>query len=380
MFKRTRYQFGWLRKKTRRRGPDVWVWTYRSKLPSGGRKENSVIVGTVLQYPSKTEAWRAAEGLRLAVNDPKPAEEITFGAVIDRYVREAIPKRRTTQSRYQSWIKNHIKPHWRDVPLAKIKPLPVEKWIESLRLAPKSKGHIRSMMHLLFNWAMRWELIPYQINPMNLVCIRGSSKREREPRTLTIEEFRQFIEHVAEPCRTMCIVTACLGLRVSEMLGLKWDDFDWDDLRVRIQRSWVAGAEDDVKTLYSKKWMPVDPMLATLLQEHKARTAPNAMTSSWVFANPETGNPYWPGRLQEHHLVPAGTAAGIGRVGWHTFRHSYSTLLRAFGVDVKVQQELLRHADIRTTMNIYTQAVPQAMRDAHGKVVEMLLPPMRKAG
>ena len=51
-----------------------------------------------------------------------------------------------------------------------------------------------------------------------------------------------------------------------------------------------------------------------------------------------------------------------------------------FGVDVKVQQELLRHADIRTTMNIYTQVVPQAMREAHGKVVEMLLPPMRKAG
>jgi integrase len=380
MFKRTRYQFGWLRKKPRRRGPDVWVWTYRSTMPNGGRKENSVIVGSVLQYPSKTEAWRAAEGLRLSVNDPRPAEEITFGAVIDRYLREAIPERLTTRSRYQSWIKNHIKPHWAGVPLAKIKPLPVEKWIEGLSLAPKSKGHIRSMMHVLFNWAMRWELIPFQINPMNLVHIKGSSKREREPRTLTTEEFRRFIEHVPEPCRTMCVVAACLGLRVSEMLGLKWGDFDWNDLRVRIQRSWVAGVEGEVKTLYSKKWMPVDPILAELLQQHKTRTTPQAKNSDWVFANPESGKPYWPGRLQEHHLVPAGIAAQIGRVGWHTFRHTYSTLLRAFGVDVKVQQELLRHADIRTTMNIYTQAVPQAMREAHGKVVEMLLPPMRKAG
>ena len=46
---------------------------------------------------------------------------------------------------------------------------------------------------------------------------------------------------------------------------------------------------------------------------------------------------------------------------------------------MKVQQELLRHADIRTTMNLYTQAVPQAMPEAHAKVVEVLLP-MRKAG
>ena len=127
------------------------------------------------------------------------------------------------------------------------------------------------MMHVLFNWAMRWELIPFQINPMNLVHIKGSSKREREPRTLTIEEFRRFIEHVSEPFRTMCIVTACLGLRVSEMLGLKWGDFDWDDLRVKIQRSWVAGVEDEVKTLYSKKWMPVDPILAELLQHKQGR-------------------------------------------------------------------------------------------------------------
>jgi hypothetical protein len=64
MFKRTRYQFGWLRRKPRRRGPDVWVWTYRSRTPSGGQKENSVIVGTVLKYPSKAEAWKATEGLR----------------------------------------------------------------------------------------------------------------------------------------------------------------------------------------------------------------------------------------------------------------------------------------------------------------------------
>jgi len=177
----------------------------------------------------------------------------------------------------------------------------------------------------------------------------------------------------------MCIVTACLGLRVSETLGLKWGDFDWNDLRVKIQRSWVAGVEDDVKTLYSKKWMPVDPALAELLLQHKGRTAAGAKDADWVFVNPETGKPYWPGRLQEHHLVPAGKAAKIGRIGWHAFRHTYSTLLRAFGVDVKVQQELLRHADIRTTMNIYTQAVPQAMREAHGKVVEMLLP-LRKTG
>jgi integrase len=65
---------------------------------------------------------------------------------------------------------------------------------------------------------------------------------------------------------------------------------------------------------------------------------------------------------------------GIGRIGWQTFRHSHSTMLHAQGVDLKVQQELLRHADIRTTMNVYTQAVPTALRETNCKVVRLVIP------
>jgi integrase len=83
---------------------------------------------------------------------------------------------------------------------------------------------------------------------------------------------------------------------------------------------------------------------------------------------------FTPGRIQENWLVPAAQKAGLGRIGWHTFRHSHSTLLHALGVDLKVQQELLRHADIRTTMNIYTHAVPTALREANSKVVRLVLP------
>src|SRR5579863_7531002 len=76
----------------------------------------------------------------------------------------------------------------------------------------------------------------------------------------------------------------------------------------------------------------------------------------------------------EIHIKPAAAAAQIGtEIGWHTFRHTYSSMLRQLGVDVKVQQELLRHADARTTMNIYTQAVSEQKRAAHSSVVRMVL-------
>jgi integrase len=276
-----------------------------------------------------------------------------------------------TRSRYLSWINCHIKPKWRDVPIAQVKPLAVELLINNLRLAGKSKGHIREMMHLLFNWAMRWELMPIERNPMNLVRVKGSSKRTKVPRILTIKEFNLLLKRLKEPYRAMTLVALFLGPRVSEVMGLKWSDVDWDGLNISIARSWVEGNVEDTKTEGSAKPLPMDRDLAIILRKHRERT--KTIDSEWMFANPETAKPYWSSKIRENHLVPAGEAAGIGRVGWHTFRHTYSCLLREHEVDVKVQQALLRHADIRTTMNIYTQAIPKAVREANRRVVRSIM-------
>jgi integrase len=77
---------------------------------------------------------------------------------------------------------------------------------------------------------------------------------------------------------------------------------------------------------------------------------------------------------QRQWLVRAGQKAGIESLGWRAFRHTYSTLLNEYRTDAKVQQELLRHADIGTMMNIYTTAVPERLRKANRKVVRLLLP------
>ena len=80
--------------------------------------------------------------------------------------------------------------------------------------------------------------------------------------------------------------------------------------------------------------------------------------------------------LQQRILKPAGIAAGIGDdIGWHTFRHTYRSWLDEAGAPMKVQQELMRHASIQTTMNVYGQAMSLSKREANGKVVEMVLKP-----
>jgi integrase len=373
--KRQRIQFGWVSLKARKKGPDVWVLRYRENLPDGSSIRRSVAIGTVEEYPNESQARKAALSWSLSMNaDPANGPPVSFGAIIHRYLAEEIPGRPSTASRYRCWLKNHVEPKWRDSPIEQIKPLLVEEWLKKLDLAPKSKSHLKNLMRVLFNAAMRWELISYQLNPMSLVRVKDSSKRQREPKALSVDEFRKLLEYIPEPFRTMCIVAMCLGLRVSEILGLRWNDIDWEGLQLAVRHAYVYGIQGDVKTQASHRWMPLDRLLAERLRQHKATLAPLAKSDDWIFANPETGKPYWPGRIQENWLVPAAKKTGIGQIGWHTFRHSHSTLLHALGVDLKVQQELLRHADVRTTMNIYTQAVPKALRKANSKVVRLVLP------
>jgi len=181
-------------------------------------------------------------------------------------------------------------------------------------------------------------------------------------------------ELVLQPFKTMVTIAMCLGLRVSEILGLRWGDFDWEGLAISIQRAYVLGAEDQVKTMYSERQMPLDPALAEILFRYRRTYAPEATADDWVFSNPDTGRPWWPHRIQQCYIRKAGIkVVGVDGIGWHTFRHTYSSMLRHLGVDVKVQQELLRHADIRTTMNIYTQAMREDLRAANSRVVRMVI-------
>ena len=96
-----------------------------------------------------------------------------------------------------------------------------------------------------------------------------------------------------------------------------------------------------------------------------------ASDDHYVFASETTRGkqPYWPDNLMKRHIQPVAKAIGIHkRIGWHTFRHSFGTLLKANGEDVKIVQELLRHANSRITLDVYIQTVNSNKRAAQSKV------------
>ncbi|HEY1801051.1 MAG TPA: site-specific integrase [Terriglobales bacterium] len=366
-----RYQRGNLTLKPRK---GANVWEFRWYGPDG--KQRSKLLGSVAMLPSRADAERAADSLRLEINSELPkAVPITVSALIGRYLNDDIEMGRlaySTQRSYRSFLTVWVKKQWGDCRLENVRTMAVEQWFRDLQLAPKTKLHLRNVMHVLFECAARWELI--RDNPITRVRQGGS--RLADPDVLAPEEFRALLAQLKqEPYRTMVTLSGCLGLTRSEITGLKWADFDWNAHTLTVQRGMVNCHVGNPKTQARRKPIPLAPDLVTVLQEWRSQTAFPA-DSDWLFASPakDGATPYWPDSVLSKIIQPAAKRAQLTKhVGWHTFRHSYSTLLRANGTDVKVQSELLRHANIQTTLQIYTQAVSDQKRAAHEHVVGQLL-------
>ena len=118
------------------------------------------------------------------------------------------------------------------------------------------------------------------------------------------------------------------------------------------------------KTESSRKPVPAHENLVEALREWHGQT-PYQTPQSWVFASPVSRGrwPYLAQEIMRHHIRPAAGKLRITkRIGWHTFRHTYSTLLRSTGAELTIMQELLRHSTIRVTLDTYTQAVTTEKR------------------
>jgi integrase len=211
-------------------------------------------------YKTEALARKAVEAILLKLNAEKPMHHlgtVTFGGLCDRYIAEELPERYSTRKSYLSNINQHIKPRWGDYLIGAVRPMAVEGWFKEMDKSPKTKAHIRSVMHVIFECAARWELFNERRNPIEMVRVKDSTKRRKRPMILTNEAFQAVLASLPEPYRTMVVVAQCLGLRVSEITALQWGDLDTERRQLLVQRSIVNGRVDDVKTEYSHDHVPI---------------------------------------------------------------------------------------------------------------------------
>ena len=139
---RTRYQFGSLRLKQRRNGSQAWEFRYYVDQLDGGRKRQHVTIGTCQRYPTGSPRSKSRSSpLLLNLNAEAPRAELevpSFGTLLDKYAEEEMPARYSTRKSYESNIKTHIRPKWADYPLDRIKPMPVEQWLQGTQAGSRN--------------------------------------------------------------------------------------------------------------------------------------------------------------------------------------------------------------------------------------------------
>jgi integrase len=369
---RERYQQGSLRRETRKQGPAVWTLRWRESTGDGRYIRRKVVIGTVEEYPTRAKALKACEFLRTTINRETRTPR-TVAELVDHYKEKELPNKTPyTKEVYEGYLSKWIVPKWGACSLSDVRTVAVESWLGTLKLSNGSRAKVRNIMSALFTHAMRWEF--YDKNPITFV--RQSAKRKRIPEVLTADEVKALLSELTGVYRVMVFVAATTGLRVSELLALRWEDCDFDAGEIRLNRGIVRQRETAMKTEASRKPVPMEAGLAEVLLNWRKDCAFN-QPEDYVFASIEMDGkqPLWPNSAMEKHIRPAAFRAGIEkRLGWHTLRHTFGTLLKANGEDVATVQSLMRHANVSVTMDRYVQAVTPAKRQAQRSIVGLLDP------
>ena len=267
---------------------------------------------------------------------------------------------------YTRYLKNWIRPRWGSFNINEIDSIDVEPWLHGLEAACGTKVKIRNIMSALFRHAMRYRFVERSEYANPIKYVRQSLHSDIIPVVLNSSQVWAIIARLRQPVKTMAFVDAFTGLRISELLALKWGDVDIDNLQLHVSRAIVYGVVGGCKSKASKKPVPLDRALCESLLTWKQMTVYNRL-DDWIFASGRLNGqkPLNPGMLVRHHLQPAATEAGVkGRVGWHTFRRTLASRLIANGEDIKVVQESLRHASSKISLDLYAQATTPGKRAA----------------
>jgi integrase len=332
----------------------------------------------VQEYSDAESARQAVSSLIERINADNPRiglRSITLSALCNHFERCELAQSDTwrsysTKKCYAGYLKRWVVPKWGKYELRDIKTIEVESWLRRLPLAKSSCAKIRGVMSVLFNHACRYELFDH--NPIQLV--RQGAKRKRTPCVLTPSEIKLLADGLADRERTLVLLAASTGLRQSELFGLKWGDINFTEGTMNVTRSIVCGVVGPCKTESSQKPVPIHPLINEALvkwKEHQHYRKPE----DWVFASGcrRGRKPYWGQAILRKYILPKAQELGIEkRFGWHTFRHTYSTLLRSVGTELKVMQELLRHSSLRSTLDVYTQAITPAKHAAQAAVMSLV--------
>jgi integrase len=379
---RSPYQNGCLFVRGKRR--KLWVARWREDViladGSTGRVMRSVVLGPVSEIPGRREARRLLDAHLNPLNQGQYRPEGTM--LFSRFIAQCfdpgvLPTLKfATQEIYSLLLRKHLIPRFGGHRLCDISRVEVQQYLlEKLKqgFAWETTNHLRHLLSKVMGTAVNWDYVPN--NPVRGVKMPERTLK-RPHRFLTAEEVRRLIAASKEPIHTIVLLATMTGLRIGEILALRWGRVDLLRGTLLVAETCYKGHFGSPKTRASRREVPLAPAVVRELKAYYSRSAERS-PSALVFATNQ-GAPLAADNLRKKALRTACKRAGLQRIDWHTLRHTHGTLLHSQGTPLKVAQAQLGHSHMATTLDVYTHASVTAQRDAVNLLEGQLFPNVPK--
>jgi integrase len=307
-------------------------------------------------------------------------------------------KAKGTQERYEGVIRKYLEPAFGEMCLRELTPMTLERYFAGVassrpELTRESLKKVRNVLGSIVTRARKHGLLT--TNPLDGLELPQGRPVEGSKPWITPEQFDRLVALISEPYATMVNVAVWTGLRVSELIALRWNDVRlWNALDedgadcirygIAVDERYCRGDWGKPKTKASKAVVGISAELFDRIQLLKSLTVVNRegvgtykvvksdAPTDLIFQSVKDGKPMRDNNILCRHIKPAGRKLGLGFVNWRCLRTSRATWAIEAGANPKDVQGMMRHSRISTTLDIYAQFVPESQFRAQERIEAMV--------
>jgi integrase len=347
------------------------LWQGRISLDNGARKS---FYGKTRQavYSEMAAARRDLDKGLPVLRD----ERQTVGAFLASWLEARRGQvEQSTWERYEEYIRLHLVPTLRKTTLAKLTPQQVQSLYAAKLAAGLSSttvAHLHATLHTALDHALRLGLVQRNVTEL----VDKPRVLRKEMHIWTPEQARTFVATTAGTrLRALYVLALSTGMRQGELLGLRWQDVDLEHAALSVTASLQrprTGLKINPrpKTRSSRRRIVLTPQMVATLREHRTAQIAERLRQGelWqdqdlVFCN-AIGGAYRSTNLEHHNFKPLVRKAALPVIRFHDLRHTAATLLLVQGVKPKIVSEMLGHARVAITLDLYSHVLPSMQKDA----------------
>lgn len=359
---------------------DRWVARTRIKDEHGESKRLYFYARTSAEALQK---MRAAQK-RVSAGKPAKDERLTLASWVDLWVTDILPasqRKETTQETYRFVVRHILDDPMAKKELGNVLPSDINKLqlrLKNLGKAPTTVNKVYTVLKLVFDSA----IVERKISESPFVHVKRPKESRQEAAFLRRHELIQFLE-AAKNDRLYVAMQLCAqtGLRRGEVMGLRWSDIEFDNNKIRVEKtlSTTKGGPylTSPKTEASQRRLTLNGELRGLLMSHRiaqmeeAKLAGNKFLDKDFVFSTLTGEPIDPSNFYRS-VRRVCRKAGLPEHGPHVLRHTFATLLLEDGVPIHVVSRILGHTNIRITVDIYGHLSDEGQEHAMNKISSIL--------